>query len=146
MPTELFPYLRLFGSRKWGGYTCSSDYDYLAKLDDYDVIIDIIEKYFPTDSIIKTIAYSIYENFKITHNKHTYQIILLDDEDYRVQSAVCDILDNYYKNNKSIVKRFRIHNYEFLKCLITHGSKTFNTVSLPKIQSFVSNNYPELLL
>ena len=141
MPIKLYTYLRLFGSRKWGGYTYSSDYDYLAKLDDYHTILHLLARYFHSADIVKTTAYGKYVSLKVAS---LYQIILLNEEDYIIQSAICDILDDYYKIQPSTSKHDRTCNYESLKSIITQGEHY--SILHFSAKSFVEANYPELLL
>ena len=70
--------------------------------------------------------------------------MLLDEKDYKIQSAICDILDDYYKVQPSTSKHDRTRNYESLKSIIAQGEHY--SILHFSAKSFVEANHPELLL
>ena len=137
IPDYLTPYVRLFGSRKWGGYTQSSDIDLLAREVHLPLLLALLDTHHMpySHSSKHYLPGSVITFF---HANYKWQITVLDNRDYPHASRACDILDSYYTNNPPDPKAIRAANFEAI-------IGNLQGISI-ELRNHIKLHFPELLI
>jgi len=145
VPTELEPYVILFGSRLWGGAKKSSDVDLLIREFDVTTIKTILtslnlafkENRKGYSNVLKSITFNL-------NNLH-YQISVQSYKEFKASEQAIPIMAAFSKTQKKVSKKeYRVDTYT---SLYDHFRYQESISVLPKdLQKFLTANYPELLI
>ncbi len=137
IPDYLTPYVRLFGSRKWGGYTQSSDIDLLAREVHLPLLLALLDTHHMpyNHSLNHYLPGSVITFF---HADYKWQITILNTSDYQHASQACDVLDSYYRAYPAESKAIRAANFESIV-------GNLQGISM-ELRNHIKLHFPELLI
>lgn len=140
IPDELIPLTRLFGSRKWGGYTRKSDVDLAVTAENYDKVVDIIKANSSCVNVTPLHS-SLYlhamKGCEFYYRGFHYQVICFTD--YKVWQ-ILDIMDSYWED-KTPSQKDREFSFRAFHCSVTDSQYRY-----PDYHKFVQTYFPEYLL
>lgn len=141
IPDELIPLTRLFGSRKWGGYTRKSDVDLAVTIENLSKVVQILENHpeITNVSLRSSGAYTHqFRGYSFKYKGFTYEISCFHN--YKVWQ-ILDIMDSYWAD-KTPSQKDREFSFTAFYYSITEESR----YRYPDYHKFVQTYFPEYLL